>query len=357
MSAEIDYTLGRAAFARSSDSARAWWEPGKGLDDSHLILPTDTLDTILAKGGLEWGVAKAPLLYAPTIADVQQDTRPFENRMVTYRTDNGAPLGVVSQNRYHLDGLQPRDVVGFLHKFCRDKGLKLETLGALKGGRVVWALASLGPDFLYLAPGGMADRTQFYVRFQTSFDGSRVTSLVLTSIRQVCANTEAAIEHATSGQQYKVPHCRPLNSDDLAKAFGLLGEQYRLTCDAWNTLQATAISADDARQFFLDLLGVDAADVDRLNDKGKPVISGKLRGQLNALAAAYVRGPGANLPGVSGTAYGLLQAVTHVVDHESIVRDTYGEGGSAARMSSAWLGTGAALKARAREMLLAKVAA
>lgn len=345
MAHEIDFSTGKAGIALRGGADSAWHGLGQTIEES------DTLEIIADKAGLLWTAHKAPMMYQLPDGTL----RPFENSSVVYRSDTGAPLGKVSDNRYHI--VQPAETLEFFRDFIYDNGLKIDTAGSLKGGRIVWALAALGPDFDYIAPGDAKDRTKFYVRFQTSFDGSRVSSLVLTSIRQVCANTEAAIENATDGTQYRVPHCRPLNAADLKAAFGLMGEQHRITCQAWNSLQARKVSDDEARQFFLDLLGVNAEDLDRLNSDGKPVVSTKLRNQLQALAVAYKRGPGSHLQSAEGTAYGLLNAVTRVVDHESIVRDTYGEGKYNARLSSAWLGNGASVKTRARDLALALVAA
>jgi hypothetical protein len=144
---------------------------------------------------------------------------------------------------------------------------------------------------------------------------------------------------------------------DLQEAFGLMGEQARITCEAWNALQARKVSDEEARAYFLDLLNVAPDDVDRLDVSGKPVVSTKLRNQLQLLASTYKRGPGSQYASADGTAYGLLQAVTRVVDHESTVRDTYADGATIARLSSAWLGTGAALKERARTKALELLAA
>ena len=55
---------------------------------------------------------------------------------------------------------------------------------------------------------------------------------------------------------------------------------------------------------------------------------------------------GATIPGVAGTRWAMLNAVTELVDHE--------RGRSAnTRIESAWFGTGAALKNRALELLSA----
>jgi hypothetical protein len=53
---------------------------------------------------------------------------------------------------------------------------------------------------------------------------------------------------------------------------------------------------------------------------------------------------GSDLPGVAGTRWAMLNAVTELVDHER------GRSNNT-RMESAWFGTGAALKARAVDLL------
>ena len=344
MAHELDFSTGRAAIALVGGADSAWHGLGQTIE------PGDTLDEIAVKAGLDWTAHKAAMLYR--LPDGTEKT--VDNSQVVYRSDTGEAIGKVSTNRYNI--VQPKETLEFFRDFVSDNGLQIETARALKGGRTVWALASLGPDFDYISKKDPKDVTRTFARFQTSFDGSRVSSLVQTSIRQVCANTEAAIERATDGTQYRVPHCRELNMRDLQAAFGLMGEQHRLTVAAWETLQETAVTDEIARQYFLDVLGVKAEDVDRLDVNGKPVISTKQRNQLQALAVAYKRGPGSHYKSADGTAYGLLNAVTRVVDHESIVRDSYGDGAQIARLSSAWIGSGAALKEKARGLALALAA-
>ena len=58
------------------------------------------------------------------------------------------------------------------------------------------------------------------------------------------------------------------------------------------------------------------------------------------------RGIGSDIPGVMGTRWGMLNAVTELVDHERGRSDN-------TRMESAWFGTGANLKNRALELLAA----
>ncbi len=338
MAHELDFSTGRAAIALRGGASSAWHGFGETIE------PGDDLDTIVRKAGLEWNVVKEALYY-----DHGGKRREWPGTFATVRTDTGEALGKVSGSRFHI--VQPREVVDFYRDFLGDNGLSIETAGALKGGKIVWALANLGPDFAHIMPGG--DKVQTYARMQTGMDGGRVTSLVGTTVRQVCANTEALIEARTANTQYRVPHTTRFDDEakrELAGAFGLLGEQFKTTAEYWNALTAKRVTDEEARDFFLTLLEVDPADVYR-EENGKPVLSGKMRGALQALAAGFKRAPGAALVSANGTAYGLLNAVTYYADHAATVRDTALDGESMARIASSWYGTGAALKERARAIL------
>lgn len=68
------------------------------------------------------------------------------------------------------------------------------------------------------------------------------------------------------------------------------------------------------------------------------------------LAELFVAGPGADLRSAKGTAWGLLNAVTHDVDFSARRRT------ADARLTSAWFGPGADLKEKARTLALAMAA-
>lgn len=337
MAHELDFSTGRAAIAVRGGAATTWHGFGETITDD------DDIPAILVKAGLSWTAHKAPVHYTAEATDGAPAMQ-FRNVSVCYRSDTGEALGTVSDNRYQI--VQPATILEFFREFLRWEGLSIETAGALKGGRVVWCLANLGPEFRHLGPGG--DTTQGYVRLQTSYDGSRVTSLVGTTIRQVCANTERMIESETARQQYRVAHSTQLDAKALHAAFGFLGADFRETAETWNALQARTVTDEQAREFFCQVAGINPDDLTRNGADGKPLVSGKSRNALQALADAYRASPGANLPGARGTAYGLLNAVTYYADHVATVRDTASDGTTVARLASAWLGSGADMKARAR---------
>lgn len=336
MAHELDNSKGIYAFAARGGAASAW----HGLGQS--IMPGDSISTITQKAGLDWSVQRAPVFY---MANGLQ--RSFDNQSVLYRDDTGRSLGIVSDNRYNI--VQPREVMEFFADFLSDQKLTMETAGAVRGGSVIWCMAKLGPEYGFLMPGN--DKVDSYVRLQTSFDGSRATDLVATTVRQVCANTMRMANADADKNGFKVRHSSVFDSRALAKSFGLLGEQHRVTSEQWNELATRKVSDLDALRFFAELLELTVID-GRVRREDGEEISTKTKNNLRSIVASYRNAPGAQLASAAGTAYGLLNAVTHYVDHVATVRDTEKDGASAARFASSQLGSGDALKQKAMRKLV-----
>lgn len=334
MAHELDMTTGQAGFAARGGAKSAWHGLGQEIEAG------DSLIVIQRKAGLNWEALTSPV----TFKDQHGNDRAFDDRKVIFRSDSGAPLGVASDTRYNV--VQPKEVVEFFKDFLADNKLAIETAGSVRGGRIIWCMAKLGKDYSFLMPG--KDKIDGYVRLQTSFDGSRATDLVGTTIRQVCANTMRMVDADADRNGYKVNHSARFDRKALQRAFGLLGEQHKITAQLWNALVQRKVTQEEASSFFFELLQIDEADVGKLDKAGKKIISTRTENQLKALAAAYANGKGAHLTSAKDTAFGLLQAVTYHVDHEASVQDNYDEGKGKARVNSAWFGKGESLKEAAQ---------
>jgi phage/plasmid-like protein (TIGR03299 family) len=341
MAHEIDVSKGFAAFAEVRSRGQKAW---RGL--GQVIEPGDSLATIAKKAGLNWSVLSAPVRFTDDDGNEQE----VRDCKVNFRADTKAPLGVVSASRYNV--VQPNEVLEFFRDFLADNKLSIETAGAVRGGRIIWCLAKLGKQYDFLLPG--KDKIDGYVRLQTTFDGTRATDLVATTIRQVCANTMRMVDAVADRDGYRVPHSSVFDARALQSAFGLIDAQHRVTAQLWNALVERKVTIEERRKFFCDLLGFEVADLDKSED-GKPVISSRTRNMLGELEAAFANGPGAALKSSKDTAFGLLQAVTYWTDHKAGAIDKHGDGKDRARLTSAWFGLGERTKADA-EYLAAQLA-
>ena len=333
----------------NNDMAYVGRTPWHGLGAQ---LPEDaTIEQWREAAGFDWEIEHAPVIY-----DAAGQTREVPNRVVLFRSDTGAPLSVMSTGyRPH----QPAQVMDFFAEICESQHWGMETAGMLKGGAQYWALAKAGLDAWV---GGREDRHLLYMLLATSADGSLATVAQATDVRVVCANTLAASMKSEKGKTVKIRHDTAFDAGRIKRDLGMV--DFEASWDAHvetlRALQGVKVDEAEARLFFSELLRptdarakarqeMQASDFDTLLNA--PVGAGytptrieperAVRG-LDTLLTSYHSAPGA----APGTAYGLLQGVTHYLDH---VRGP----DQGKRLSSAWFGQGAALKQRAVENAMA----
>lgn len=257
----------------------------------------------------------------------------FPDFKVLYRSDNNMPLSVVS-NRYKV--VQPREIIEFFRSLVDREGFEIETMGALKEGRRIWALARTNIENDVLG----SDRLKAYLLLITSCDGSLATTAKFVSVRVVCWNTQSIALHSTSedGRAVKVRHNTIFNPDVVKNEMGLIGSKaFDQFLGNMRSLTKVKMSDMDSQNFIASILPPKQGGFDEVKQtKAFQKIMSLFNGQAM----------GSHLPGVSGTAYGLLNAVTEYTDHHIRARS------SENRLDSAWFGVGANLKATAEEALL-----
>lgn len=300
--------------------------------------------------GLDYTVQATPVIYEPVLAQNHDGQRTFNQRSVLYRSDNGAPLSVVS-GRYNV--VQPGEALEFFRKLVDHNGFSLEVAGALDDGKRIWALARVGDG----APVIGHDEVRPYVLLATSYDGTMATTAKFTSVRVVCHNTltmsagykgfkgEADYEGDGVMSAVRVPHSKTFDPDDVRMDLGIVLNQWERFLVQTRGLAATRVNEAFNVAFLKQLL---PAPTKTVNGKVErlPVEDGAA---FKAIMARIKEGCiGSEIPGVRGSAWETLNAVTEYVDHA--------RGGERTRLSSAWFGSGEALKNRAAELLVAATA-
>lgn len=315
----IDTTTGMAAMAYAGRTP--WHNLGQALT------PGASIEEWTRQAGLAYDVLESPVLFR---SDAASEPQAFEGRKVLHRSDTGAPLAVVSDG-YHV--VQPSQVMGFFERLVELGGFEMETAGALSYGRRIWALAkvSAGADVVD------GDRVRPYLLLGTSYDGTMATVAKFTTIRVVCHNTITAALGA-KGETVRVLHSERFDADRVRQDLGIVADSWDRFLIQSRKLAGETISKVQADEFVQELL--------------RPYHSGSL--EINESRAykrimdlfANRKAIGSDIPGVAGTRWALLNAVTEMVDHE--------RGRSPnTRLESAWFGTGAAMKSRALELLAA----
>ena len=271
---------------------------------------------------MDWRIQDAPTLFSPD----GTDPAPVPGRKVLYRSDSHAPLSVVS-DRYQV--VQPIEVLDFFRDLTEKMGFALETAGVLRGGRNFWALARTGMDGEVVD----GDKVAPYLLLATSCDSTLATTARMTTIRVVCANT-LAISAEHSSAQFKYLHSSKFDAKQCKRDLGLLQAQ-----EAFDAFIAKAkkfagvpVSYKQAENLAKRILLVED--------------DAKKHSGLDKVMALFSGGAkGADMAG--RTAWGLLNAVTEYVDHHGRNRS------DDARQNAAWFGAGAAIKARAEEVVSA----
>ena len=312
----IDESTGTAAMAFVGTT------PWHGLGQA-LTAGAD-IATWTREARLDYTVLESPVLYRTAAAS---EPELFKGRKVLHRSDTGGALAVVSDG-YHV--VQPAEVMGFFERLVGLGGFQLETAGALSYGRRVWALASVGEG----ADVVDGDVVKPYLLLGTSYDGTMATVAKFTTIRVVCNNTITAALNDTQGT-VRVLHSERFDPEAVRLELGIVANNWERFLVQSRQLAKVEMSAIEADSFVAELL--------------KPYHSGRLdvtesRAFKRIRALFDGASIGNELAGASR--WGMLNAVTELVDHERGRSDN-------TRLESAWFGTGAAIKARALELLTA----
>ncbi len=290
-------------------------------------------ETWADKARLNWEIIEQPVLYKdPTSKKVFE----FKGRKTLCRSDDGAPLAVVS-DKYKV--VQPKDILEFFAHAADMYGFQLEMAGQALGGRRFWGLART-PFEIDVDKKG--DKVSGFLLLLTGVDGGLSTQGIVTSIRLWCLNqlpmllrTMAkgkATGPRTTQRIIKVPH----HSKWEAKA---ATEQLKLIEDTWKSY--TADLSKMRTKKITDVKAFEYFHHVAYPRKEEVPAQDELRDNSVVLRMINTYHNGEGQQGIKGTVWGCLNAVTRFIDHDNRARD--GE----ARINRSWLGEGMRIKERA----------
>lgn len=297
------------------------------------VEPTLTAEQMMVAAGLDWQVVKRPLMYK-----VGKDSRrTIKDRFALVRDTDDQYLSLCGPK---YTPVQNKDVFDFFKKFVDAGHMEMHTAGSLMDGKFVWALAKVGDHFTL--PGD--DRVEGYLLLMSPHDAGRSMVIQHTSVRVVCWNTlNVALGEGTKhgAGAVRLTHVRAFDEgvrEQAEVALGLSHEHLLKFKVAAETLQQVRLDTETTEEYFSKVFKLDPRDVPDEERKRDSRVLVKLR-------AALEHAPGAQLPGSVGTAWGALNAVTYVVDHQ-LGRDR------AKVMRDNWLGYRGETKRRALDEAL-----
>jgi phage/plasmid-like protein (TIGR03299 family) len=306
--------------------AYAGAEPWHGLGNK--LAPNQPIELWAERAGMNWRIEEAEVRFVAAGNRSLGSIHAFPEQKVLYRSDTKAPLSVVSA-RYQV--VQPSEILEFYRDLTEVGGFQLETAGVLKEGRKLWALARTGQSATIKGK----DEVNGYLLLATACDGTLATTAQFTSVRVVCNNT-LQIALGDSASAVKVPHRSQFDAQAVKRQLGIAISSWDAFMARTKALAERKVSDSAAETFLRRVLTYstpNVADRDTLAVNERAI---KAVGQLYA-----GRGKGADLASASGTAWGLLNAVTEYVDHHRRARsDDH-------RRDAAWFGQGSTIKQRA----------
>jgi phage/plasmid-like protein (TIGR03299 family) len=281
------------------------------------------LETWLKAAGMDWDIARAPMMFQPKDAG---DPVEIPTREILYREDTLTALGEVSES-YKV--VQPREVLEFFRDLCDNNGFSLNTAGTLFGGKRFWALASVGEEAVVMGD----DVLKAYLLLATSADGSLATTAQFTTIRVVCNNTLSWAVNAGKKEKkgrVSVSHRSIFKPDDVKDDLGIVRNQFQEFMGAARTLAKAKVTKAQAGEFVAKLL-TDAKTIASKEPAGT-----KAYQRIMKLFEAEAQGR--DMKSAKDTLWGLVNAVTEYVDHHQNVEKIEN------RMNDAFFGRGDQLK-------------
>ncbi|MGF6637039.1 DUF932 domain-containing protein [Paraburkholderia sp. MM6662-R1] len=305
-------------------------QPWHGLGNQ--LAPNQPLEVWATAAGMDWTIEEAEVRFVAGSAGLGS-IHAFPEQKVLYRSDTKAPLSVVS-SRYQV--VQPHEILEFYRDLTEVGGFQLETAGVLKDGKKLWALARTGQGVAL--KGG--DEVKGYILLATACDGTLATTAQFTSIRVVCNNT-LAIALGESDAAIKVPHRSQFNPDAVKRQLGIAISSWDAFMVRMKALSERKVKSETAEAYFRRVLTYPVSAT-----QGNSTTATNDRA-IKAVHDLYAgRGKGSDLASASGTAWGLVNAVTEFVDHQRRARsDDH-------RLDAALFGPGATIKQKAWEEAL-----
>jgi phage/plasmid-like protein (TIGR03299 family) len=326
MAHQIDTTsLNRASYASTQ---REW----HGLGE---LMPVgQDVEAWATAAGMEYKVQRGVIRYATerlTPDAAIHNLKTIEDKLVLFRSDTGAPLGVVSDS-YKV--VQPREVLEFFREWAQANACTIESAGVLFGGKRYFATAKMANAVAVANTG--KDTVVPYILLSTSADGSLATEGRLTHVRTVCNNTlTAALKGAAS---FKISHRTAFKAEECRTIIEAAHEEFGAFMEMARKLASIKVESKLAEDMTALLLTTPTRNIDAAKDSA---------GFHRIMSLFQGGGKGSTLETARETSWGWLNACTEYVDHHVRARSDEN------RIASATWGPGADLKQRAVEIALA----
>jgi phage/plasmid-like protein (TIGR03299 family) len=294
--------------------------------------PNATGAEMLQAAGMAWRVNRRALAMR-AMDGTTLLAEPLKDFKAIVRSDNDHVFCIPTA-KYNV--VQNEAIVELFREYCEAGHASMETIGGIRNGAVVWALAKLNGGSEATLKGG--DKLTGYVLMSTSHDGSLSTTGKATQVRVVCQNTLSAA--LTGKADFRMKHSAkwtPEKADEAKASLGMAMQQIQKMNKVAETLSNVNIDHSDWLSFMGKLMGGEENVIDTK--------SASLTRMAADIQEATISSPGSNLESAKGTLWGAVNGITYYTDHQrGRTQDT--------RLASAWFGDSDLLKRTAVNVAL-----
>lgn len=280
------------------------WHRGIGSG----ITPDMTIDEQLKVAGLNWKVETSDIVYGNYLSEQTNE------RKAIYRSDSGQLLDVAGKN---WQPFQNKDLLQTFHSFASAVDLKIDHLGSLDNGRVIFAGANLDIELDIAKVGDIVRGRILLFNFHKVGYGLQVR---LQFERLICTN---GMTQPVKVGSRSLTHVSSLNPSKIERILQSAFENAKQFEHESELLAQTPMSIEQATLLLINEFGNPKLPVDQqptIVDTCLRLFKGNAKG--SDMLSAY------------NTAWGLLNSVTEYFNHHSQIR-----GGSSTHLNSLLLGS------------------
>lgn len=259
-----------------------------------------TVSEALSLAKADWAVTKTPIFDGVTMDPIEGFSR------IGRDDDSSITLNVCKSTYEPIDNA---DAFGIIDDVLGKSHAQVERVGQIKDGKICYIQAKMPESIEVLKGDGM----DMYITGITSHDGSYLTQVFFTSIRQVCHNqTTAMRKDGKKGRRIGIRHTKNAPAR-IEQAASILMEGVQ----EWDTIRENAeimarksVNRAQTKAFIDSLFPApeDSSKQDR-NAKKREIV-----------AELVESGMGTEIAGVRGSAWGLFNAATEYLDHHANTR-------------------------------------
>lgn len=267
-------------------------KPWHGLGTMVAEAPTSA--DALRLAGLDWKVESKPVF--------TEQGNVIEGYKANTRDSDGSVLGIVS-GRYSI--CQNEEAFAFTDELIGGE-VHYETAGSLSGGRRIWLLAKMENTTL------AGDEVEPYLCFTNTHDGSGAVRACMTPVRVVCNNT-LNVALSTASRSWSTKHVGKVQEKiiEAQRALELAGAYMDELAKYADQMANKSINTDKIREILDELFPVKEDDSERVKENSRRI--------KNEYMVCYFM---PDLEKFRGTAWGALNAMADMVDHNAPRRQT-----------------------------------